>query len=67
MRTVAVIGAGQMGSGIAQTIAQFGMKVLISDVDLARAEAGKGKIDQALGSDDRLGPHHPGPRLWANG
>jgi len=49
MRTVAVIGAGQMGSGIAQTVAQFGMKVLLSDVDLARAEAGKGKIDQALG------------------
>lgn len=49
MRTVAVIGAGQMGSGIAQTIAQFGMRVLLSDVDLARAEAGKSKIDQALG------------------
>ncbi len=49
MRTVAVIGAGQMGSGIAQTIAQFGMNVLLSDVDLARAEAGKAKIDQALG------------------
>lgn len=49
MRTVAVIGAGQMGSGIAQTIAQFGMNVLISDVDLAHAEAGKAKIDQALG------------------
>jgi len=49
MRTVAVIGAGQMGSGIAQTVAQFGMKVLLSDVDLARAEAEKGKIDQALG------------------
>jgi 3-hydroxybutyryl-CoA dehydrogenase len=49
MRTVAVIGAGQMGSGIAQTVAQFGMNVLLSDVDLARAEAGKGKIDQALG------------------
>jgi 3-hydroxybutyryl-CoA dehydrogenase len=49
MRTVAVIGAGQMGSGIAQTIAQFGMKVLLSDVDLARAEAGKAKIDQAFG------------------
>ncbi len=49
MRTVAVIGAGQMGSGIAQTIAQFGMNVLISDVDRARAEAGKAKIAQALG------------------
>ena len=49
MRTVAVIGAGQMGTGIAQTVAQFGMKVLLSDVDLARAEAGKAKIDQALG------------------
>jgi 3-hydroxybutyryl-CoA dehydrogenase len=49
MRTVAVIGAGQMGSGIAQTVAQFGLKVLLSDVDLARAEAGKAKIDQALG------------------
>ncbi len=49
MRTVAVIGAGQMGSGIAQTVAQFGMKVLLSDVDLARAEAGKARIDQALG------------------
>lgn len=49
MRTVAVIGAGQMGSGIAQTIAQFGMDVLLSDVDLARAAEGKAKIDQALG------------------
>lgn len=49
MRTVAVIGAGQMGTGIAQTVAQFGMKVLLADVDLARAEAGRAKIDQALG------------------
>jgi 3-hydroxybutyryl-CoA dehydrogenase len=49
MRTVAVIGAGQMGTGIAQTVAQFGMKVLISDLDLAHAEAGKTKIDNALG------------------
>ena len=34
MRTVAVIGAGQMGTGVAQTVAQFGMKVLLADVDL---------------------------------
>ena len=38
MRTVAVIGAGQMGSGIAQTIAQFGTYVLLAVVDLAVAE-----------------------------
>lgn len=49
MQTVGVIGAGQMGTGIAQTIAQHGMKVLLSDMDLAHAEAGKGMIDKALG------------------
>ena len=48
MRTVAVIGAGQMGTGIAQTIAQHGMKVLLADVDLDRAEAGKAAVDKAL-------------------
>ena len=35
MATIAVIGAGQMGSGIAQTAAQFGYNVLLSDVDLS--------------------------------
>lgn len=49
MQRVAVIGAGQMGTGIAQTVAQHGMQVLLSDVDLARAEAGKAAIDKALG------------------
>ena len=48
MQTVAVIGAGQMGSGIAQTIAQHGIKVLVSDVELARAEAAKQTIDKAF-------------------
>lgn len=49
MQTIAVIGAGQMGAGIAQTVAQHGMKVLLSDVDLARAEAGRAAIDKGLG------------------
>lgn len=49
MRTIGVIGAGQMGTGIAQTIAQHGMQVLLADVDLARAEAGKASVDKALG------------------
>jgi 3-hydroxybutyryl-CoA dehydrogenase len=48
MRTIAVIGAGQMGTGIAQTIAANGMNVMLTDVDLARAEAGKANVEKAL-------------------
>ncbi len=51
MTTVAVIGAGQMGSGIAQTAAQFGHKVMLTDVDIAIAEKAKEKIAKGL---DRL-------------
>ncbi len=51
MKTIGVIGAGQMGAGIAQVSAQSGYTVLLSDVDLARAEAGKAGIAKAL---DRL-------------
>ncbi|ROT96612.1 3-hydroxybutyryl-CoA dehydrogenase [Altererythrobacter sp. FM1] len=46
--TIGIIGAGQMGAGIAQTVAQNGMKVLLSDIDLAAAEKGKGRIEKAL-------------------
>ncbi|MXO86208.1 3-hydroxybutyryl-CoA dehydrogenase [Altererythrobacter aurantiacus] len=49
MQTIGIIGAGQMGSGIAQTVAQYGMKVLLADVDLATAEQAVGGIDTALG------------------
>ncbi len=48
MQTVGVIGAGQMGVGIAQVSAQAGYTVLLSDVDLARAEAGKAGIAKQL-------------------
>lgn len=48
MRAVAVIGAGQMGSGIVQVSAAAGYQVLLSDVDLARAVAGKDGIARAL-------------------
>ncbi|MEL7219512.1 MAG: 3-hydroxyacyl-CoA dehydrogenase NAD-binding domain-containing protein [Pseudomonadota bacterium] len=48
MRNIAVIGAGQMGTGIAQTVAQHGMSVMLSDIDLPTAEAGKGRIENAL-------------------
>lgn len=48
MQAVGVIGAGQMGAGIAQVSAQAGYRVLLSDVDEARAEAGKAGIAKQL-------------------
>ena len=49
MNRIGVIGAGQMGSGIAQTAAAAGFAVMLTDIDLARAEAAKDKIAAALG------------------
>jgi 3-hydroxybutyryl-CoA dehydrogenase len=51
MRAVAVIGAGQMGAGIAQVSAAAGYHVTLSDLNLERAQAGKQGISKAL---DRL-------------
>ena len=51
MKIVGVIGAGQMGSGIAQTAAQFGYQVLLTDVSQEIADKGKAGIGKAL---DRL-------------
>ena len=41
MRAIGVIGAGQMGAGIAQVSAGAGYHVYLSDLDLAKAEEGK--------------------------
>ncbi|MCW5861225.1 MAG: 3-hydroxybutyryl-CoA dehydrogenase [Caldilineales bacterium] len=46
---IGVIGAGQMGAGIAQVSAGAGHDVLLSDIDMARAEAGKASIAKGLG------------------
>ena len=48
MRAIGVIGAGQMGAGIAQVSAAAGYHVYLSDLDLAKAEAGKASIASAL-------------------
>ncbi len=48
-KTIAIIGAGQMGSGIAQTVATHGMTVLLADTGLDIAEKAVAKIDTALG------------------
>jgi 3-hydroxybutyryl-CoA dehydrogenase len=44
MQTVGVIGAGQMGAGIAQVTAQAGFDVLLRDIDVTLAEKGKAGI-----------------------
>lgn len=49
MKTIGVIGAGQMGAGIAQVSAQAGYRVLLSDVDLDRATKGRDGIAKGLG------------------
>lgn len=48
MKSIGIIGAGQMGAGIAQVSAQAGYRVLLSDVDIERANAGKAGIAKAL-------------------
>jgi 3-hydroxybutyryl-CoA dehydrogenase len=48
MQTVGVIGAGQMGAGIAQVSAQAGYHVLLADVSKERADLGKVGIGKQL-------------------
>ncbi|HQY60340.1 MAG: 3-hydroxybutyryl-CoA dehydrogenase [Myxococcales bacterium] len=49
IRTVGVLGAGQMGGGIAQVAATAGYEVVLADASLALAEKGKAKIAAILG------------------
>ena len=48
MKTIGVIGAGQMGAGIVQVAAVSGYRVLVSDIGLAQAEKGKAGIAKRL-------------------
>lgn len=48
IRSVAVIGAGQMGRGIAQVAAAAGIDVVLSDVSVAHAEKGRATIASGL-------------------
>jgi 3-hydroxybutyryl-CoA dehydrogenase len=48
MQAVGVIGAGQMGAGIAQVSAGAGHHIYLSDLDLEKAQAGKAGIGKAL-------------------
>ena len=55
IRTVAVLGAGTMGHGIAQVAAQSGWQVVLRDVDQARVNAGRDKIAATLARGVELG------------
>ncbi len=48
MKTVGVIGAGQMGAGIAQIAAQAAIRVLLADVSRDHAERRLGRIAAQL-------------------
>jgi len=48
MKTVAIVGAGQMGAGIAQSCAQAGHRVLLADIRLDLAEKGRAGIEKRL-------------------
>lgn len=48
IQKIAVIGAGQMGSGIAQVAAASGLQVILSDIFLEYAEKGKENIARNL-------------------
>ena len=48
IKTIGILGAGQMGAGIAQVAAQAGYSVLLADITEERATAGKAKIGKLL-------------------
>ncbi|GJP37602.1 hypothetical protein CLOM_g21995 [Closterium sp. NIES-68] len=49
LQVLGVVGAGQMGSGIAQLGAMAGMRVVLADVSLAALDRGMGGIKESLG------------------
>lgn len=67
MKIIGIIGAGQMGAGIAQVAAQSGYLTLLSDVDLTRAQGGKDGIAKALAKQVEKGKLAAGDRETALG
>ncbi len=55
VKTVFVVGAGQMGAGIAQVAAQAGLKVYLRDIEQRFVDKGLGTIDRNLSRDVEKG------------
>jgi 3-hydroxybutyryl-CoA dehydrogenase len=60
IRTVAVVGSGYMGGGIAQVLALSGRDVVLSDVDAAKAEAARVRLLDEARRFVRTGLFDPG-------
>ena len=59
IKTVGIIGAGQMGAGIAQISAQAGYQVILNDRDQAGLDRGITSINKGLGrllSSEKISP-----------
>lgn len=50
IQVVGVVGAGQMGNGIAQVAATYGFKVLMTDISESGLQKGKNTISSSLDS-----------------
>jgi len=55
IQTIGIIGAGQMGSGIAHVGALSGYDILLTDIEPAKVEAALELIDQNLSRQVRKG------------
>jgi 3-hydroxybutyryl-CoA dehydrogenase len=67
VRNVLVVGAGQMGSGIAQVFAQGGRKVWLSDVSLTQLDRAKAGIARSAGKLSEKGRISDEQRGWVEG
>ncbi len=47
-RTIGIIGAGQMGSGIAQVAAAHGHTIILQDIDLEHAQGGLARVEKSV-------------------
>ena len=49
LERVGVVGAGLMGSGIAEVCARAGLDVVVHEVSNAAADAGRARVEKSLG------------------